>query len=57
MLPYLGTIVQKHPMTVILIVIMITIAFSIFIPKIEFKTDFNDFTPDDEIVKANERIQ
>ncbi|OYT29723.1 hypothetical protein B6U98_01465 [Thermoplasmatales archaeon ex4572_165] len=57
MLPYLGTIVQKHPMTVILIVIMVTVAFSIFIPKIEFKTDFDDFTPDDEIVKANERIQ
>lgn len=35
---------------------MITLGFSVFIPSLEFKTDFNDFTPDDELVQANDRI-
>jgi hypothetical protein len=30
--------------------------FSILIPSIEIKTDFNDFMPDDEFVKAQTRI-
>ena len=35
---------------------MITIVFSIFIPSLEFKTDFKDFAPDNELVKANNRV-
>jgi predicted RND superfamily exporter protein len=57
MLPFLGNLIEKHPVIVILIVIMITIGFSLFIPRIEFKTDFEDFTPEDDIVQANIRVQ
>jgi len=57
MLPLLGRFIQRHPWIVVTIIILITIGFSLFIPSLEFKTDFNEFTPDDEVVKANERVQ
>jgi predicted RND superfamily exporter protein len=56
MLPFLGRFIQKHPWMVVTIIIMITIGFSLFIPSLEFKTDFSEFTPDDELVNANERV-
>ena len=56
MLQFLGKQIRDHPWLVVGIIITITIGFSLFIPGIEFKTDFDDFTPDDELVKANERI-
>ena len=54
---YLGNAIEKHPLVVIMIVLIITIGFSLFIPSIEFKTDFDSFSPDDEIVRANTKIQ
>ena len=56
MLKYLGELIEKRPWLVIGIVLIITVGFSILIPSIEIKTDFNDFMPDDEIVKAQNRI-
>lgn len=56
MLPFLGRFVQRHPWTVVIVIILITIGFSLFIPSLEFKTDFDEFTPDDKVVKANERV-
>ena len=56
MLPLFGRIIQRHPWMVVIVVILITLGFSLFIPSLEFKTDFNEFTPDDEIVKANNRV-
>lgn len=56
MLKYLGDLIEKRPWLVITIVLIITLGFSILIPSIEIKTDFNDFMPDDELVKAQTRI-
>jgi predicted RND superfamily exporter protein len=56
MLPFLGRFIQKHPWMVVIIIIFITIGFSLFIPSLEFKTDFSEFTPDDELVNANDRV-
>lgn len=56
MLTRLGRIIEKKPWFVIIIIILITIGFSTFLPQLEFKTDFSDFYPDDEIVVANTRI-
>jgi hydrophobe/amphiphile efflux-3 (HAE3) family protein len=56
MLNYLGKIIEKKPWFVIFIIVMITIGFAIFIPSLEFKTEFKDFAPDNELVKANDRI-
>lgn len=57
MSPKLGKIIQKHPWLVVMIVLAITVGFSLFIPSLEFKTDFEDFTPDDPLVQANTQIQ
>ncbi len=57
MLPLLGKYIQRHPWMVVGIIILITIGFSLFIPSLEFKTDFDEFTPENELVQANERIQ
>ena len=57
MLKMLGNLIEKHPLTVIIVIIMITIGFSLYIPRIEFKTDFDEFTPENEFVQANTRIQ
>lgn len=56
MVPILGRFIQKHPWTVVITILVITIGFSLFIPSLEFKTDFDEFAPDDQLVSANERV-
>ncbi len=56
MLDQLGRIIEKKPWLVVGIILLITIGFSLFIPSLTFKTNFEDFAPDNEQVKANERI-
>ena len=52
----LGEVIHRYPWFIIITMILITIGFSIFIPAIQFKTDFEDFAPDDEFVRANKRV-
>ena len=52
----LGETIKNKPMHFIVIIVTITIIFSSFISGLEFNTDFNDFTPDDPLVKASLRI-
>ena len=56
MLKRLSNIIEKYPLLIITIIILITIGFSILIPSIIIKTNFYDFAPDDEVVKATVRI-
>ncbi len=56
MLDQLGRIIEKKPWLVVGIILLITIVFSLFIPSLTFKTNFEDFAPDNEQVKANDRI-
>ena len=57
MLTKLGGIIEKKPWLVVSLVVLVTIGFSLSLPALEFKTDFNDFMPDDEIGLANDRVQ
>lgn len=52
----LGNFIEKHPWLVVLLIVLLTIGFSVFIPSLQFKTDFKDFAPDNELVKANNRV-
>jgi hydrophobe/amphiphile efflux-3 (HAE3) family protein len=56
MLKRLGNLIEKRPWLVISIVLFLTIGFATLIPGLEMKTDFADFMPEDEVVKANWRI-
>ncbi|MEM4259083.1 MAG: efflux RND transporter permease subunit [Candidatus Thermoplasmatota archaeon] len=56
MLDALGKIIEKKPWLVITLTIIITLVFASFIPSLEFKTNFKDFAPDNEYVRANNRI-
>ncbi len=56
MFEQLGRIIEKKPWLVVGIILLITIGFSLFIPSLTFKTNFEDFAPDNEQVRANERI-
>lgn len=56
MLIQLSRLIEKHPWLVITIILLITIGFSTLLPSLEMKTDFKDFMPDDETVKANMRL-
>jgi hydrophobe/amphiphile efflux-3 (HAE3) family protein len=56
MLEQLGKIIEKKPWFVVSIILIITIGFSLFIPSLKFNTNFEDFAPDNEQVKANNRI-
>ncbi|MCX6671931.1 MAG: MMPL family transporter, partial [Euryarchaeota archaeon] len=49
-------IIEKKPWFVVGIILIITIGFSLFIPTLTFKTNFEDFAPDNEQVRANNRI-
>jgi predicted RND superfamily exporter protein len=52
----LARIIEKRPWFVVGIIVIITIVFSMFIPTLTFKTNFEDFAPDSAEVKANYRI-
>jgi hydrophobe/amphiphile efflux-3 (HAE3) family protein len=52
----LGDFIEKRPWFIVLLIIILTIGFSVFIPSLQFKTDFKDFAPNNELVKANNRI-
>lgn len=52
----LGGFIERKSSLVVVIVLLITIGFALFIPSIEFKTDISEFMPDDEITYANERV-
>jgi predicted RND superfamily exporter protein len=56
MLDKLGKLIEKRPWLVVGIILLITICFSLFIPTLTFKTNFEDFAPDSEEVQANQRI-
>jgi predicted RND superfamily exporter protein len=56
MLRYLGAIIEKKPWLVIIVILLITAGFSTFLPQIEMKTEFEDFMPEQEVVKTNDRI-
>jgi hydrophobe/amphiphile efflux-3 (HAE3) family protein len=56
MLQQWGTIIEKHPWFVVITILIITIGFSTLLPNIQFKTDFSDFSPEDELVRANNRV-
>lgn len=56
MLEHLGQIIEKKPWLVVGIIILVTLVFSLFIPSLTFKTNFEDFAPDNEQVKANTRV-
>lgn len=56
MLKQLSRLIEKHPWLVVTIILTITIGFAILVPSLEMKTDFKDFMPDDETVKANMRL-
>ena len=45
MLTKLGRFIEKKPWIVVAVVILITIGFAMFLPSLEFKTDFSDFMP------------
>jgi len=55
-LDQLGRIIEKRSWFVVGIILLITIGFSLFIPSLTFKTNFEDFAPDNEQVRANDRI-
>ncbi len=56
MFKHLGRLIEKRPLLVISVILFITIGFGIMIPGLEFKTDFKDFMPDEEVVEAYWRI-
>lgn len=56
MLKVLGRVIEKKPWLVVAIILIITILFSTTLPTLEFKTDFEEFMPDDELVHANNRV-
>jgi predicted RND superfamily exporter protein len=56
MLTFLGKTIEQKPWFVIIVILLITAGFASLIPAIEFKTDYQDFMPEDELMIANERI-
>lgn len=50
-------IVEKKSSLVIVIVLVITIIFSLFLPAVKFETNLEKFLPDTNVVKSNERVK
>jgi len=56
MLTALGKTIERKPWFVIIVILIITAGFATLIPSIEFRTDYQEFMPDDELVLANSRV-
>lgn len=56
MLGLFSRIVEKRPIECIVVVLIITALFATALPNISFKTDVTKFLPDNELVRANDRI-
>ncbi len=56
MLRQLGDFVEKKPLLVITLIIIVTIIFSTLIPSIKIETTTEEFMPDNEIVSASTRV-
>ena len=52
----IGDTIVKHPIAIILLVILLTIGFAINIPSMNMNTSTEDFMPDNDIAKASQRI-
>jgi len=52
----LGRIIEKKSWLVVLLILLLTIGFSYFIPQIEMKTEFSDFMPEEEAVQKNTKV-
>jgi predicted RND superfamily exporter protein len=51
-----GRFIEKHPWIIIGLVFLITIGFSLFLPGLQFITNFNSFEPNNAQVQANNRV-
>jgi len=56
MLTGLAKFVRKKAVNVIVVVIIITLLFTNFLPALSFETDLTTFLPDNELVRANDRV-
>ena len=56
MLTSVGNFIEKKPYIVIVAVLLVTLAFSASIPLMESGTSMSDFLPDNEIVRANQKV-
>ena len=52
----MGNSIVKHPLIIILLVIIFTLGFAVNIPSMNMNTSTEDFMPDNEIARANERV-
>lgn len=56
MLTRLAKFVRKKAMNIVVVVIILTLLFSFFLPALTFETDLTTFLPDNELVRANDRV-
>jgi hydrophobe/amphiphile efflux-3 (HAE3) family protein len=56
MLDRLGQIIEQKPGRIVILILLITIGFGIFIPSIQMETSMEHFLPDDPVVQAQQRM-
>ena len=56
MFRWLGRMITGYAPAIIIVILLISMGFALVIPKIEFKTNLNRFLPDNDLVRANERV-
>jgi predicted RND superfamily exporter protein len=56
MFRWVGKVITRYAPVVIIVLLIISMVFALLIPKVEFKTNLNKFLPDNELVRANERV-
>ena len=56
MLNEIGNLVERHPLTVIAVITLITIGFTSIVPLLKTGTSLEDFLPNTEVVHANKKV-
>jgi len=56
MFRWLGRMITRFAAGIVIVILIISMLFALMIPEIEFKTNLNKFLPDNELVRANDRV-
>ena len=57
MFRWVGRQITRYAPIVVIVILLISLGFALVLPKVEFKTDWRRFLPDNELVRANDRVE
>ncbi len=56
MFNWVGRVITRYAPIIIIVLLIISMVFALLVPEVKFKTNLNKFLPDNDLVRANDRV-